>query len=114
MITTLLLAFTILSFGFTASAQTPQPDGYVNGQPVYCADTDCGIGDGAEGLQDDGEKEVIRIEDNDPRMIPIQGGQAGQDLLQKLLQLQNSENQIMAVRAQLAAKLLLTKWHQNR
>lgn len=89
-----------LSFGFGYQAFAQTPDGYVDGEPVFCADADCGIGNGAAPIEiivDDveittSEGDVIKIGDSSGKMVKIYGGEAGRYVLNELIRLSNDES----------------------
>ena len=104
----LTLGLTLLLPLTSAHALVAEPDGYVDGEPVYCADADCGIGDGAEPLSDG----PVRAGDGSGQMIPVVGGDDGQRLLQALTALSSSDNAMQSLRARIALKIVLQRWFE--
>lgn len=115
-ITSLTLLFGLLLVPTVSTAQTPV--NYVDGQPVYCADADCGIGDGAEPINssdnDTNDNRVIRAGDSSGKMVSIYGGQQGRDVLHYFID--RSNDQTLTDRQRLIAgllqQILINRWYE--
>ena len=76
---------------------------------TICTDSDCGIGDGAQPLDD-----VIRSGDSSGKMVPIVGGETGREILGVLLSRSSNEGLSAKDRliADLLQQILINRWFE--
>ena len=74
---------------------------------TICTDSDCGIGDGAQPLDD-----VIRAGDSSGKMVPIVGGETGREVL-GILSRRSSDDSLSAkdrLISDLLQQILINRW----